>query len=114
LRGLSFAVLVMMPIAVATAYYFAVAADQYLAEFRFYAQHRRPAASRPVVALHGHRDPFAGGVGIADPRPMIMDPPRPRSMTIAACLRRLVGRGGGRAHQCTPWRPASKLIAGVV
>src|SRR5439155_9549711 len=35
LRGLSFAVLVVMPIAVAAAYYFAVAADQYVDEFRF-------------------------------------------------------------------------------
>jgi capsular polysaccharide transport system permease protein len=35
LRGLSFAALVVMPIAVAAAYYFAVAADQYVAEFRF-------------------------------------------------------------------------------
>jgi capsular polysaccharide transport system permease protein len=35
LRTLSFAVLVVMPIAVAAAYYFAVAADQYVAEFRF-------------------------------------------------------------------------------
>lgn len=35
LRGFSFAALVLMPIAVTAAYYFAVAADQYLAEFRF-------------------------------------------------------------------------------
>ena len=35
LRGLSFAALVVMPIAVAAAYYFAVAADQFVAEFRF-------------------------------------------------------------------------------
>ncbi len=35
LRGLSFAALVVMPIAVTAAYYFAVAADQYVAEFRF-------------------------------------------------------------------------------
>jgi len=33
LRGLSFAALVVMPIAVAAAYYFAVAADQFVAEF---------------------------------------------------------------------------------
>jgi capsular polysaccharide transport system permease protein len=35
LRGLSFAALVLVPVAVAGAYYFAVAADQYVAEFRF-------------------------------------------------------------------------------
>jgi capsular polysaccharide transport system permease protein len=35
LRGLFFAVLVVMPITVTAAYYFAVAADQYVAEFRF-------------------------------------------------------------------------------
>ena len=35
LRVLSFVVLVLLPTAVAAAYYFAVAADQYVAEFRF-------------------------------------------------------------------------------
>src|SRR4029077_20379171 len=35
LRTLSFAVLVVVPITVTAAYYFAVAADQYVAEFRF-------------------------------------------------------------------------------
>jgi len=34
-RSLSFAALVVMPIVIAAAYYFAVAADQYIAEFRF-------------------------------------------------------------------------------
>src|ERR1700676_4993866 len=35
LRSLSFMALVLIPIAVAGAYYFAVASDQYIAEFRF-------------------------------------------------------------------------------
>ena len=35
LRSLSFLVLVIFPIAVTAAYYFAVASDQYVAEFRF-------------------------------------------------------------------------------
>ena len=35
LRGLSFAVMVVLPVAVTAIYYFAVAADQYVAEFRF-------------------------------------------------------------------------------
>jgi capsular polysaccharide transport system permease protein len=34
-RGLSFAALVVLPTAIAAAYYFAVAADQYVVEFRF-------------------------------------------------------------------------------
>jgi capsular polysaccharide transport system permease protein len=34
-RSLSFVALVVMPIVIAAAYYFAVAADQYIAEFRF-------------------------------------------------------------------------------
>jgi hypothetical protein len=35
LRALSFALLVLLPIAVAGAYYFLVASDQFVAEFRF-------------------------------------------------------------------------------
>jgi capsular polysaccharide transport system permease protein len=53
LRGLSFAVLVVMPIAVTAAYYFAVAADQYVAEFRFTLNTVDPPRFDPLSLLAG-------------------------------------------------------------
>jgi capsular polysaccharide transport system permease protein len=54
LRGLSFAALVVMPIAVAAAYYFAVAADQYVAEFRFTLNTVDPPRLDPLSLLAGN------------------------------------------------------------
>jgi len=53
LRGLSFMVLVLIPIAVAGAYYFAVAADQYVAEFRFTLNTVDPPRLDPLALLAG-------------------------------------------------------------
>jgi capsular polysaccharide transport system permease protein len=53
LRGLSFMVLVLIPIAVAGAYYFAVAADQYVAEFRFTLNTADPPRLDPLALLAG-------------------------------------------------------------
>ncbi len=57
-----------MPIAVAAAYYFAVAADQYVAEFRFTLNTVEPPRVDPLSLLRRQRDPLAGGSGVADPR----------------------------------------------
>ena len=54
LRGLSFAALVVMPIAVAAVYYFAVAADQYVAEFRFTLNTVDPPRFDPLSLLAGN------------------------------------------------------------
>ncbi len=54
LRGLSFAALVVIPIAVAAAYYFAVAADQYIAEFRFTLNTVDPPRFDPLSLLAGN------------------------------------------------------------
>src|SRR5258707_14502155 len=54
LRSLSFAVLVGMPIAVGAAYYFAVAADQYVAEFRFTLNTVDPPRFDPFSLLAGN------------------------------------------------------------
>jgi capsular polysaccharide transport system permease protein len=54
LRGLSFMVLVLMPIAVAGAYYFAVASDQYIAEFRFTLNTVDPPRVDPLSLLVGN------------------------------------------------------------
>jgi capsular polysaccharide transport system permease protein len=54
LRGLSFAALVMLPIAVAAAYYFAIAADQYVAEFRFTLNAVDPPRLDPFSLLTGN------------------------------------------------------------
>ena len=61
LRGLSFAALVVMPIAVAAAYYFAVAADQYVAEFRFTLNTVDPPRFDPLSLFAGNatRSPAA-------------------------------------------------------
>ncbi len=53
LRGLSFGVLVLTPIAVASAYYFAVAADQYVAEFRFTLNTLEPVRVDPLARFTG-------------------------------------------------------------
>ncbi len=53
LRGLSFLVLVLIPIAVAGAYYFAVAADQYVGEFRFTLNTADPPRLDPLALLAG-------------------------------------------------------------
>lgn len=54
LRGLSFVALVLTPIAVAAAYYFAVAADQYLAEFRFTLNTVEPVRVDPLLRFAGN------------------------------------------------------------
>lgn len=54
LRGLSFAALVVMPIAVAAAYFFAIAADQYVAEFRFTLNAVDPPRLDPFSLLTGN------------------------------------------------------------
>jgi hypothetical protein len=54
LRGLSFMVLVLIPIAVAGAYYFAVASDQYIAEFRFTLNTVDPPRVDPLSLLVGN------------------------------------------------------------
>ncbi len=61
LRRLSFAALVVMPIAVAAAYYFAVAADQYVAEFRFTLNTVDPPRFDPLSLFAGNatRSPAA-------------------------------------------------------
>lgn len=61
LRGLSFAALVLTPIAVASAYYFAVAADQYVAEFRFTLNTVDPVRVDPLARFAGNatRSPAA-------------------------------------------------------
>lgn len=53
LRGLSFVALVVIPTAVAAAYYFAVAADQYVAEFRFTLNTVDPPRFDPLALLSG-------------------------------------------------------------
>ena len=53
LRTLSFAVLVVVPIALTAAYYFAVAADQYVAEFRFTLNTVDPPHFDPLSLLAG-------------------------------------------------------------
>ena len=61
LRGASFAALVVMPVAVAAAYYFAVAADQYVAEFRFMLSTVDPPRVDPLSLFVGNatRSPAA-------------------------------------------------------
>jgi len=54
LRGLSFAALVVVPIAVTAAYYFAIAADQYVAEFRFTLNAVDPPRFDPLSLLAGN------------------------------------------------------------
>lgn len=54
LRSLSFAVLVVLPIAVTAVYYFAVAADQYVAEFRFTLNTVDPPRFDPLSLLAGN------------------------------------------------------------
>jgi capsular polysaccharide transport system permease protein len=54
LRSLSFAALVVLPIAVAVAYFFAIAADQYVAEFRFTLSTAEPPRIDPLAALAGN------------------------------------------------------------
>ena len=50
--------------------YFAVAADQYVAEFRFTLNTADPPRFDPLSLLAGNATPFAGGARIADPRPV--------------------------------------------
>jgi capsular polysaccharide transport system permease protein len=54
LHGLSFVALVLMPITVAAAYYFAVASDQYVAEFRFTLNTVDPPRVDPLALLAGN------------------------------------------------------------
>jgi len=54
LRVLSFIALVLMPVAVTAAYYFAVAADQYVAEFRFTLNTVEPPRVDPLSLLTGN------------------------------------------------------------
>jgi capsular polysaccharide transport system permease protein len=54
LRAVSFVALVLIPIAVAAAYYFAVAADQYVAEFRFTLNTVDPPRFDPLSLLTGN------------------------------------------------------------
>ncbi len=53
LRAVSFVALVLIPIAVSAAYYFAVAADQYVAEFRFTLNTVEPPRVDPLSLLTG-------------------------------------------------------------
>jgi capsular polysaccharide transport system permease protein len=54
LRGLSFVVLVVLPVAVTALYYFLVAADQYVAEFRFTLNTVDPPRFDPLSLLVGN------------------------------------------------------------
>ncbi len=54
LRALSFLIIVVLPTAVAAAYYFAVAADQYVAEFRFTLNTADPPRLDPLSLLAGN------------------------------------------------------------
>ena len=54
LHGLSFAIVVVVPIALAAAYYLAIAADQYVAEFRFTLNTVDPPRFDPLSLLAGN------------------------------------------------------------
>jgi capsular polysaccharide transport system permease protein len=54
LRSLSFVALVLLPVAVTAAYYFAVAADQYVAEFRFALNTVDPPRLDPLALFSGN------------------------------------------------------------
>jgi capsular polysaccharide transport system permease protein len=54
LRMVSFVVLVLLPVAIAATYYFAVAADQYVAEFRFTLDTAAPPRPDPLALFAGN------------------------------------------------------------
>ena len=62
LRWVSFVMLVAVPLALAAAYYFFVAADQYVAEFRFALRSSEPIRSEPIGLLQGTVAPSPIGV----------------------------------------------------
>ena len=57
LRMVSFIAVVLMPVAIVAAYYFAVAADQYVAEFRFTLSTVEPPRLDPLSLLAGNAAP---------------------------------------------------------
>ena len=61
-RLLSFVVVVLVPVAVAAAYYFLIAADQYVAEFRFALRTVEPARAEIGGILQGNIAPSPVGV----------------------------------------------------
>ena len=62
LRLLSFLAVVVLPVALATSYYFVVAADQYVAEFRFALRSIEPVRSDPSALLQGSIVPSSIGI----------------------------------------------------
>ncbi len=62
LRTVSFLVVVLLPVAVAAAYYFAVAADQYVAEFRFTLSTAEPSRLDPLSLLAGNPTQSAASI----------------------------------------------------